>query len=446
MSDSMDAVSHARSLNEERMRVWNEGQALLDDVARSGKGMNSEARRKWERINARLDDLDEQRDVYVAADRRKNEAEQIRESEFRQYGDQRVLHRERAEQDMVRRFLAGDPDAGQKDPDTGRRILSIPVEPAWRESQLLRDGVPAYEARALAWDTGSIASGVPVTTARTLYQYMEASMAMFRLPTTKFPTASGEQMKLPKLAAHAIATQVAGQGTVFAGTDPSFASMTLDAFKYGELVIVASEVITDVGFDVTDLLMKDTGRALGRRIDADLVVGSGSGQPNGVMTALAAAGAGSITTGGSLIAPTYEKLVDLVYTVNDSYRSGGNAAWLMRDLTAGVLRKLRDGAGGTIGAVLWNPSLTAGIQGGQPDHLLGFPVYPDPNVASLASSARALAFGDFSAYYIRTVGNVIVERDDSRYFDTDQSAFRAKWRIDGDLIDQAAIASMVQAV
>jgi HK97 family phage major capsid protein len=118
----------------------------------------------------------------------------------------------------------------------------------------------------------------------------------------------------------------------------------------------------------------------------------------------------------------------------------------MNDSTAGTLRKLRDGAGGTVGAFLWDPSLTNGVQGGQPDRFLGKPVYTDSNVAAQASNAKTVAFGDMSAYYVRTVGNVVIERDDSRYFDTDQVGFRGKLRVDGDLIDTAAVNIIKQSV
>ena len=169
---------------------------------------------------------------------------------------------------------------------------------------------------------------------------------------------------------------------------------------------------------------------------------AGTGEPKG----LRAAGSVRVTTGGSLITPTYDKLVDVVYSIADAYRTTGTAGWLMGDSTAGTLRKLRDGAGGTIGAVLWEPSLTNGLVNGQPDRLLGYPVYTDPNVASLASNARIAAFGDFSSYYLRTVGNVAIDSSTERYFDTDQTAFRGKWRVDGDLIDTGAITVLQQAV
>ena len=57
-----------------------------------------------------------------------------------------------------------------------------------------------------------------------------------------------------------------------AGTDPTFLSMTLDAYKYGELVIVANEVVSDTSFDIVGFVMANIGRALGQKIDVDLIV------------------------------------------------------------------------------------------------------------------------------------------------------------------------------
>ena len=160
---------------------------------------------------------------------------------------------------------------------------------------------------------------VPTTLARTLYEYMEASSAMFRAPTSRLVTTSGEPMQLPYLSAHAIGTQVSGQGTALAGTDPTFARLALDAFKYGQLVKVSAETIDDAAFEIAGVLGRDIGRSLGRLIGTDLVSGTGSGKPRGLMIA-AAAGGGSVTTGGSLIGPTYDSLVSLVYGLTDAYR------------------------------------------------------------------------------------------------------------------------------
>jgi len=119
---------------------------------------------------------------------------------------------------------------------------------------------------------------------------------------------------------------------------------------------------------------------------------------------------------------------------------------MMLDATAGQIRKLRSDAGGTTGPAMWVPSVTQGLVGGQPDTLLGYPVYTDPNIASMASNSRIMGFGDFNAYYIRQVGGIVLERSDDFAFNVDLVTLRAKVRVDGDLLDTGAIKSMVQNV
>ena len=59
----------------------------------------------------------------------------------------------------------------------------------------------------------------------------------------------------------------------------------------------------------------------------------------------------------------------------------------------------------------------------------------NPNCAAAGSANTLATFGDFSEYVVRTVGNPVIESDASVYFATDEVGFRAKWRIDGDCID-----------
>jgi len=442
----MDIQEHVKKLNEARAKVWEDAKAHLDDcqTRHPTEEMNAEERSKWDGLNNRMDEIDGQIRSITETETREREAAVTREALERQFGTHGLEQREKVEADSLRAWMQGRERRNDDPEEPNRNTLGIDMAAVIREKNLLRQGASADEVRALAWDTGSVASGVPTTMARSIYEYVTASVALMRMPTFQFSTDSGENMDFPTVATHGIATQVSGQGTALAGTDAVFGKLTLGAFKYGQLYKVATEVVQDTAFDIVDFVGRNVGRAVGEVIGTDLAVGSGSGKPNGVMTAVG--GAGTIATGGSLIDPTAEKLIDLVYSVNGNYRSRNSTAWLMRDLTAANLRKLRDGAGGTVGAFLWDASLTQGIQGPEPGLLLGYPVWTDPNVASLASNAKLMAFGDFSAYYIRTVGQFMFERDDSRYFDTDEVGFRGKWRIDGDLIDSNAINIMKRSV
>lgn len=433
----MDTNERVKAINASRIADIEAEKALVDSI-KPGDVRTAEQVEQLERIQAAIADKDAQVRDLVAREQRETEAAQLRDNNAKLFGDHQAEKREQREQDSLRAWLKMEPHM--------RGDLEVNIQAAAKERQMLRQGASHDEIRnALAWDTGSIASAVPTTMARTLYEYLEASIAAFRIGATQINTGSGENIDFPKLGAHAIATQVAGQGTTLAGTDPTFLKLTLGAKKYGELVIVANEVLSDAVFDVASFLGRDIGRALGRLIDTDLVLGTGS-ITGGMMSSAITGAAGTVGTGGTVanLYLAYPALVSTVYGVNDEYRQNG--AWLMRDATAGALRQIRDGGGGTIGAVMWEPSLTNGLINGQPDRFLGYPVYTDPNVASLASNARIAAFGDFSSYYLRTVGNVMIDSSTERYFDTDQTGFRGKWRVDGGYIDTTAVVLLKNSV
>jgi HK97 family phage major capsid protein len=431
----MDVRSRAIELNTERIKLATDVNRFLDDTA--GRERSEEEKATIARMDARIDAIDaEIRDI-VSRDQRERDAAALREANNQIFGEQRVEQRVQSENDQIRAWLAK--------PAAERGDFFVDIARAADERRLIRGGASADELRAMNWQTSSGSLVVPTTMARELYSYLEASIAAFRVGARQLNTATGERILLPKLGAHGAAQGSIPQGTAIGGTDPTFGQVALDAYKYGQLVAISNELLRDGAFDVSGWLAEEIGYAIGRLVDTDLIIGVGTANPKG-MTVLAGAGTNApVKTGGSLITPTFEKLVDTVYSVNDAYRSQG-AAWLMKDSTAGTLRKLRDGAGGTIGAVLWEPSLTNGIQGGTPDRLLGYPVYTDANCASQGSDAVVATFGWFGEYVIRTVGSLAIESSEHLYFDKDQMAFRGKLTVDGDHRDVGALNNLVQNV
>lgn len=427
----MDIRTHVIALNEDRARVVEQLRSELDFTA--GRERTAEESQKIARLDARIDEIDAEVREFVARETREQEAAALRQQTLSVFGEARTARNDKVQADAFRQWLThrnGD--------------FEIDIQRAMKERQMLRAGASPEEIRALAWDATSGSLVVPTTMARSLFDLLEANIAAFRIGATVMNTSTGENMQLPKLTTHGIATQVSGQGTTLAGSDPVMGRVNLNVYKYAELVRVSNELVTDAAFDISSWLGGDLGYALGRVIDADLVVGTGTNEPTG-MTILAGAGTNApIKTGGSLVAPTVEKFIDLQYSVADSVRQRGS--WLMNDSVAGSIRKLRDGAGGTVGAFLWEPSLTAGLQSGQPDRFLGNPVYSDTNCAAAGSNAILATFGDFSEYVIRTVGNPVIESDASRYFDTDETGFRGKWRVGGNHRQVGYLNTLVQNV
>ena len=427
-------------IQEERGRIWNEMNADLERVAERGDGQSEEERAKHDRLSAELDRLErEGKDLTDHAERRA-EIDAVRSAQGMEFGLPDEDAEQRSANAEIRSWLRGEKVVTTQDFDgrTGNQITTN-LRAVERERLAARLGATPEEIRALAWDTGSVASAVPTLFDRQLYEILEQSIAAFRMPFRRISSDSGAPMDFPKTATLGAATQVAGQGTTLAGTDPTFGKISLTPVKYAQLVKLANEVVTDPGVDIVSFVAGDIGRAVGRRVNEAVMAAVNSATLTG--------SAGTTATGGSLIGPTYEKLVDVEFGINDAYRSSPSTAWLMNDKSAAFIRKIRDGAGGTEGAPIWQPSLTGGISGMRtPATLFGYAAYTDPNIASLASSAKAMYFGDWSSFYFRTVGDMMVERNDSRYFDTDEVGFRGKWRAAAGSADATAITTLRQSV
>ena len=73
---------------------------------------------------------------------------------------------------------------------------------------------------------------------------------------------------------------------------------------------------------------------------------------------------------------------------------------------------------------------------GAPATLLGYPIYPNNDMASATTNGtKAVLFGALSKYKIREVLGIELIRLNERYADAHQVAFLAVARADGDLIN-----------
>jgi HK97 family phage major capsid protein len=136
-------------------------------------------------------------------------------------------------------------------------------------------------------------------------------------------------------------------------------------------------------------------------------------------------------TATSQTAITADELMDLYHALPYMYRQ--NAVWMMNDTTAAQLRKLReDGASGNY---LWQPGLLAG----QPDTLLGRPVYTNNSMDTPAAGKKVVLFGDLSYYWISDFGGVSMKRLDELYAANGQVGFRFFRRVDARVMVAEAI-------
>ncbi|CAB4157869.1 COG4653 Predicted phage phi-C31 gp36 major capsid-like protein [uncultured Caudovirales phage] len=235
-------------------------------------------------------------------------------------------------------------------------------------------------------------------------------------------TASGEQLTIPTLTAYSTAT-IKGAGSAISDSEPTFSSITLNAFKYSFLVPVANELLTDAGFDISALIAEQAGNAIGFGINTGLTVGTGTVEPTGIFTTGASAVTGGTGVSG---APTYENLVDLLYALDGQARLLPGVGWLMNKTGLAAVRKIKDGSG----AFIWS---AGNIAQGQPDQLLGYPVYENPAAANVATGAFSIGVGHLPSLKARVAGGIQVAQSADYAFNEDVTTFRVTARVDSKL-------------
>jgi HK97 family phage major capsid protein len=384
-------MSYIERQIELRNRAWEEAKALLDAAAAEKRDLSAEEEQKYQRINDDLNkrsetikqlQADEARELHIAeATRGKRTVEETREVQN--------------DADLVRALCRGE-------------VRSV-----------------NFEKRDVM--TSSTGAPVPTSFYDQIVEHMVVAGPMLQT-STMINTAGGEALQIPRTNAYSTSTLTA-QGSAFSESDPTFQSfVTLNAYKYGHLIQVSREMIDDSGVDLLGFLARQAGISIGVAVNTALTTGTDTTQPNGIAVA-----AGSGVTGGTGVvgAFTADNLIDLSYSVNSAYRRMPGTGWMMATSALAATRKLKD----TYGQYLFQPSL----QAGQPDQLLGYAIYENPDVAAVGTAAKSVLFGNLREYYVRMAGGIAFERSDDYAFANDLITFRARVRIDGDLPQTAAV-------
>lgn len=384
------------NLYEERAGLWEQMKELNDREIKEERSLDASEKEQWDKMNDRMSEIDARVQELASveeANKKSEESRAIFETE-----NAPVIEKEEVETDasILRKMATGE-------------VRSHSFE----KRDLTKSG-----------DAGLVPQG--------FYDQIIAKLdenAVVRQFATVVSTASGEDIKFPQITAHSSASLVA-EGGAIGESDPTSASVTLGAFKYAYLVQVSSELLADEGVDIEGFLASDIGRALGNGAGTDFAVGNGSSKPNGIMNATSTG-----VTCASATAITSDEVIDLYHAVTSPYRVNG--AWIMNDATLKEVRQLKD----SNNQYLWQPSL----QLGNPDSLLGSPVASDPNIETIATAKKVMAFGDMSKYFIREVQGFQLDRSVDYAFANDLVTFRAIYRADGDLLDTNAVKRMVMA-
>ncbi len=274
----------------------------------------------------------------------------------------------------------------------------------------------------------------------TIVEHLVETSSLMAAGATVVTTATGEDLVIPKSTGFVTSNLIA-EGATITESDPALAVVTLKSFKYSNYFEISRELATDTPTNLLDFLARQAALSLGLGATGygdDIINGTGSGQPRGLLLDAAAGVSGIVGTGTSLgtqgtANQGTDILWNLVGSLAEPYAQAASAGFLMRNASDIVVRKLKDTTGQPV------QGLTTRGQ------ILGYPSFVDPFMPAMANLAESVAFGEMSKYFIRIVNGVRFERSDEFKFQDDLVAFRCIIRLDGALVDTGAVKTFTNA-
>jgi HK97 family phage major capsid protein len=378
---------------EARAKAWEEAKSLLDAAASESRDLNGEEQQSYDRI---MQDLDARAKTIetLRADAQREE----RATASRVEAEIRTDKPQNDESELFRKLARGEVRSATFGPSEKRDVVKTST------------GAP-----------------IPTSFYDQLIEHMVVVGPLLETSTI-IRTTSGENLQIPRTEAYSGAT-VFAEGSQIGESDPTFQSfLTLGAFKFSFLTQISSEMLEDTGVDILGFLARQAGIAMGVSVNQKLTLGTGTTEPNGIIPS-----AGTGLTGGTAVSGAFtgDNLIDLSYSVNSVYRRMPGTGWMMNSNSLASVRKLKDDEN----RYLFEPSL----QAGQPDRLLGYPIYENPDMVNAGITAKSVLFGHLPTYHVRQVRDLSFVRSDEFAFANDLVTFRAILRLDGGLPQQAAV-------
>lgn len=251
-------------------------------------------------------------------------------------------------------------------------------------------------------------------------------------------TDTGDALGVPTTDDTANPATLLAEAATAPASDFVFGLQTLGAYKFSSGIVSASiEMLQDSAIDIAGMILDLFGKRLGRGQNTFFTTGTGTAQPQGVVTG---SSLGFVLPVGNTTSLTYAGLVQLYQSVDPAYRSSPACVWEMNDNSLLAVKSLVDNAAGA-NRPLWLPDVLP-QEPGSPFHgtLLGKPVVVNNDMANMAANAKPVIFGDFSQYAIRMMrGAAMMQLDDSAYASKGQVAFIMFSRADGRILIPQAI-------
>lgn len=223
-----------------------------------------------------------------------------------------------------------------------------------------------------------------------------------------------DSLELPTLASD-VKTSWGSENTSISTTTARFGTLTFTPYRLNTMMYTSRELVADSAITVVPLITRLFTQAIGRAEDTAIILGTGSGQPAGLITNISSIQGIDNANDDSTLAPNLKKLP---FRLGTAYRR--NARWVMNSQSLAAVATLRDTQN--------NFLFKEGIEGLSPHTLAGYPIFEQNDMP-----LDTILFGDFSYYYLADREQMSVETttQGAGTFEKHQVAIKVVERIDG---------------
>ena len=251
----------------------------------------------------------------------------------------------------------------------------------------------------------------------------------------KLDTAGGALLDYPTINDTATDANLISEAAAVTIQDMTFANAQLSAYNYASQVRVSMQLLQDNAFDLNGFLAESMGERIACATNGAFTTGTGSSQPQGIVT-----GSTLGKTAASATAIAADDILDLIHSIDPSYRNKASFGLMAHDNVIAAIRAL--GIGSSNDFPIFIPSMEAG----QPDKLFGYNVYYNNDMESaITTGKKTLLAADFSKFVVRSAGGVQFVRLNERYMDELEVGFVAYARKDSKVLDTRAVKHLIQA-
>mgnify|MGYP000885099083 CR=1 FL=1 len=400
-----------QQLREQRANIWDQMKGIMDGA--SGRDLSAEESQKYDRLETDLDAL--------GVDITRREKYDARAAEFSAIVEDAEPKAEVTEK-------------GPKQSAYDKAFYAwLTGNETPEDRSVLRSG---YDADAVKMAAGVGTGGAGGYTVAPQFRDKFVQVMKWFGPMLDeaevITTETGANLQWPVNDDTANVGAILGENTQVSEQDITLTTNSLDAYMYTSKLVRASyQVIQDSEMDFEGWLTQRLGQRVGRILNNHFTVGTGTGQPDGIVTnaTVGATSTGSFASTGGI---SYGSLVDLIESIDPAYGGADGLKFMGHQSARKAIRKIVDGQQRPI----WEPS----VQSGTPDLLLGYPFRVNNDMATMATSSKSLLFGNIKqAYVIRLITGVTTLKLVERYADFLQNAFLAFQRADGTLQDANAV-------